>query len=128
MLVPIVQVLSKSTTLQVILDSGSAMASLSSLQNRHGMVYLNDDSSSGEGFAEADHNHSAVAAVVTLPCVEQASSRSSSRGGESEASYEDVYSSSDDSYHSDCDDIAEYWDPYCKKLALYILYCMDECK
>ena len=87
------------------------------------MVYLEpDDSSSGEGFAETEralqqqqHNHQQRAVPFTDPYLEQYS-RSSSRGGESEASYEDVYSSSEDSYHSECDEIAEYWDPYCEQL------------
>ena len=35
----------------------------------------------------------------------------SSSGVESEGSYAEVYS--DDSYHSDGDEIAEMWDPYC---------------
>ncbi len=38
----------------------------------------------------------------------------SSSGVESEGSYAEVYS--DDSYHSDGDEIAEMWDPYCTYL------------
>lgn len=90
------------------------MASLTSMQHRHGMVYLeNEDSSSGEGFAEPHLAAAGLAAGIHPYGEMGALSRSSSRGGESEASYEDVYSS-DESYHSECDDIAEYWDPYCK--------------
>ena len=89
-------------------------------EHRRGMVYMeNDDSSSGEGFPEADHHQQQQQQhFAGRPYAEQGSSRSSSRGGESEASYEEVYSSSEDSYsyHSDCDDIAEYWDPYCELL------------
>ena len=113
------------------------MAASSSLQHRHGMVYL-DDSSSGEfSAAEADgpshlHNYShqkyhphqrgqTYQAASTRPSYQQvmplttaatASSRSSSRG---EDSYDEIYSSSEDgSYFSDGDEIADYWDPYCE--------------
>lgn len=90
------------------------MAALSSLPHRHGMVYHEqDDSSSGE--------FSAVVAGVAgaLGDTRPSDNRSPHcrTAAESEDSYEEIYtssSSSEDSYHSECDDIAEYWDPYCK--------------
>ncbi len=124
------------------------MAASSSLQHRHGMVYL-DDSSSGEfSAAEADgpshlhHNYShhqqhqqrklhshqqqqqqqqsyqgnstrtGYPQATSVTAAVSASPRSSSRG---EDSYDDIYSSSDEgSYFSEGDEIADYWDPYCK--------------
>lgn len=78
-------------------------------QNRRGMVYL-DDSSSGE-FAPATSGQQ----NGTDDCPANHSPRNDTTTADSEDSYDEIYSSSDeDSYHSDCDDIAEYWDPYCE--------------
>ena len=103
---------------------------MAALQHRpHGMVYLENDgdSSSGEFLDESPDAHAhpiqppsiirgrTVGAQSHRPSVGGSSSRCSSRGADTEDSYEDVYSSSgEDSYHSECDDIAEYWDPYCE--------------
>ncbi len=91
-------------------------------QNRRGMVYLeHDDSSSGEFAAPGQQHHhsSAGAGEATLQLLQRPSTSDLSPGGtvESEDSYDEIYSSSsdEDSYHSECDDIAEYWDPYCKQ-------------
>ena len=96
-----------------------AMAAMSSLRQRQGMIFL-DDSSSGE-FPDGDPLPEVIPAY-RRPSAGGSSSRSSSRGDDSEreCSYDEIYSSSDDeeSYHSDCDDIAEYWDPYCKLAAI----------
>ena len=109
---------------------------MAALQHRHGMVYLEQDGdsiSSGEFLAESTDappppsqqihiqppsiiRGRTVGARSHRPSMDGSSSRCSSRGADTEDSYEDVYSSSgEDSYHSECDDIAEYWDPYCKR-------------
>ena len=106
---------------------------MATLQHRHGMVYLEQDGdsiSSGEFLAESTDGSNppptqhiqppsiirgrTVGARRQRPSIDS-SSRCSSRGADTEESYDDVYSSSgEDSYHSECDDIAQYWDPYCK--------------
>lgn len=78
------------------------------------MVY-HEDSSSGE-FQESyqqPHQHGRQPHHRPLASGSGSSSRCSA---DTENSYEDVYSSSseDEDYHSDCDDLAEYWDPYCE--------------
>ena len=103
-------------------------------QHRHGMVYIEEndgDSSSSEFLAEStDHLAPSLHQPPSIqppsiirgrvvrgqrPSMDGSSSRCSSRGAETEDSYDDIYSSSgEDSYHSECDDIAEYWDPYCE--------------
>lgn len=86
------------------------MAALSSLPHRHGMIYQEqDDTSSGEFPAGG-------ALGSTRPSSDTSSPAQRSRTAGSEDSYEEIYTSSseEESYHSDCDDIAEYWDPYCK--------------
>ena len=80
------------------------------------MVYL-DDSSSGEFASPAGQHHSRAPAPDRTPHRPSDSTRND-RAADSEDSYDEIYSSSDeDSYHSDCGDIAEYWDPYCEQLA-----------
>ncbi len=110
---------------------------MAALQHRHGMVYLENDGdsiSSGEFLAESTdvhppppQHHIQPPSIIRgramvgpqRPSVGGSSSRCSSRGADTEDSYEDVYSSSgEDSYHSECDDIAQYWDPYCKRNAI----------
>ena len=91
------------------------MAALSSLQRRpHGMVYLeHEDSSSGE-YPETGQHHRGHSSRLQGTGGSPHGSLPRCRTADSEDSYEEIYSSSeDDSYHSDCDDIAEYWDPYC---------------
>jgi len=94
------------------------MAALSSMQHRHGMIYLeNDDSSSCEAelLSETEHNHHHHHSTVTVPVRPPGHSlRRSFSPALSDDSYDEVYSSDEDSYHSDCDEFAEYWDPYCK--------------
>ncbi len=94
------------------------MAALSNMQHRHGMVYL-EDTSSGEfeaGLPPGPITPSDVLVSVTAPPHFRTASGSSSKGAGSEGSYEEIYSSSSDdecdSYHSEGDDFAEYWDPY----------------
>lgn len=88
------------------------MEALSGLQHRNGMVYHEQDESSSGEFADPSHHHLPVSAASSDSTVLQSCSF---RTAESGGSYEEIYSSSEeDSYHSDCDDIAEYWDPYCK--------------
>ena len=113
-----------------------SMAASSSLQHRHGMVYLEDSSSGEFSAAEADgHLHhscshhprpqprmrsqnSYPAVAAARPSFQQvnnattaASSRSSSGDDES---YDEIYSSDEGSYFSEGDELADYWDPYCK--------------
>ena len=101
------------------------------------MVYL-DDSSSGEFASPAGQHHSRAPAPDRTPHRPSDSPRND-RAADSEDSYDEIYSSSDeDSYHSDCGDIAEYWDPYCEQLAsasdinndqLFLLQCTNfNCK
>lgn len=88
------------------------MAALSSLPHvhRHGTVYHEQDESSSSGeFLAGGAGGTVRPPSSDLPprC----------RTADSEDSYEEIYSSSaseEESYHSECDDIAEYWDPYCK--------------
>jgi hypothetical protein len=91
------------------------MATLTSLQHRNGMIYRDqDDSSSGE---YPDPPVRLPPAPVSLtPNNSVAQPRCSSRvAGGSVGSCDGTYSSSEEeSYHSDCDDFAEYWDPYCE--------------
>lgn len=98
---------------------GAQMAALTSLQHRNGMIYHEqDDSSSGEFPGPSSRHRLPVGAGdgrASSAGSDKLLQRSSSRTAGSEGSYEEIYSSSEeDSYHSDCDDIAEYWDPYCK--------------
>lgn len=54
--------------------------------NRHGMVYVDD----------------------------LRESKSHASRGEDDSDYADIEDSSDESFHSEGEEIAEYWDPYCK--------------
>lgn len=77
---------------------------MAGVANRQGMIFVDDDDD------EADS-----APVMTSSCehgdgLQRPGSPVSSSGVESEGSYAEVYS--DDSYHSDGDEIAEMWDPY----------------
>ena len=97
------------------------MAALSSLQHRNGMIYHDqEDSSSGE-FSDPNHHHHhhhhpGPGPVGSPGDMSAPQARCNSRSAGSEASYEEIYSSSEEeSYHSDCGDIAEYWDPYCEQ-------------
>lgn len=107
---------------------GALMAALSSLQqHRHGMIYHEqDDSSSGE-FPESGQSRPSPTGAHRRPSDRDSSPappRCSPRTAGSEGSYEEIYSSSgEDSYHSECDDIAEYWDPYCK--LVYLIRCIE---
>lgn len=70
------------------------MTTVTASPHRHGMVFVDD---SGE-----------------YDCLSgQPASPAASSGADSESDlYAEVYS--DDSYHSDGEEFAEYWDPYCK--------------
>lgn len=84
------------------------MAALTSLQHRHGMIYL-DDSSSGEYPSESGGQPRPPPVSHYRP--ESVSSASSSRGGgETEDSYEEVYTSEEGEEEIE----PEYWDPYRK--------------
>lgn len=97
-------------------------------QNRRGMVYL-DDSSSGEFAAPGQHSSTSYAST-DIATHRPSDSPRNDRAAGSEDSYDEIYSSSDeDSYHSDCDDIAEYWDPYCEAHQLasdHVWLCHDQ--
>ena len=75
---------------------------MAGLANRQGMIFVDDDddeADSAPGMTSYEHD------------LQRPGSPVSSSGVESEGSYAEVYS--DDSYHSDGDEIAEIWDPYC---------------
>jgi len=109
------------------------------------MVYLEDSSSGEFSAAEADshlhHNYSdhqqpkmrsqnnypAVAATRPgFPQVTNATTAASSRSSfGDDDSYDEIYSSSDEgSYFSEGDELADYWDPYCKwTVHFYTVWC-----
>ena len=62
------------------------------------MVFVDDDDEEDSGLTSYERS------------LQHPESPASSSGVESEGSYAEVYS--DDSYHSDGDEIAEMWDPY----------------
>lgn len=72
---------------------------MAGVASRQGAVFVDDDVEGGE---------------VRYDSLQQPGSPTSSSGVESEGSYAEVYS--DDSYHSDGDEIAEIWDPYCTSI------------
>ena len=76
------------------------MAGVATTPSRQGMVFVDDDDEEDSGLTSYGRDG-----------LQQPGSPASSSGVESEGSYAEVYS--DDSYHSDGDEIAEMWDPYC---------------
>ena len=74
---------------------------MAGVANRQGMVFVDDDDEDDSAPVMTSYEHG----------LQRPGSPVSSSGVESEGSYAEVYS--DDSYHSDGDEIAEMWDPYC---------------
>lgn len=80
------------------------------IANRQGMIFVDDDDEEDSAPGMTSYEHAGL---------QRPGSPVSSSGVESEGSYAEVYS--DDSYHSDGDEIAEMWDPYCK---YFIVKCV----
>ena len=74
---------------------------MAGVANRQGMIFVDDDDDDDSAPVMTSYEHG----------LQRPGSPVSSSGVESEGSYAEVYS--DDSYHSDGDEIAEMWDPYC---------------
>lgn len=82
---------------------------MAGVANRQGMIFVDDhddeEDSAPPVMTGSYHEHGSGGGL------QRPGSPVSSSGVESEGSYAEVYS--DDSYHSDGDEIAEIWDPYC---------------
>jgi hypothetical protein len=82
---------------------------MAGVANRQGMIFVDDhddEEDSAPPPVMTSYEHGVGGGGLQRP-----GSPVSSSGVESEGSYAEVYS--DDSYHSDGDEIAEIWDPYC---------------
>lgn len=79
---------------------------MAGLASRQGIVFVDNLGGGSSALEQVDGG-----ASTRYEGLQQPGSPVSSSGVESEGSYAEVYS--DDSYHSDGDDIAEMWDPYC---------------
>ena len=87
---------------------------MAGIANRQGMIFVDDHDDEEDSpppvMTGSYHEHGGGGGL------QQPGSPVSSSGVESEGSYAEVYS--DDSYHSDGDEIAEIWDPYCTCVSL----------
>lgn len=94
---------------------------MAGIANRpQGMVFVDRDG------ADDDDDSDALDDVDTgVSSLQQPGSPVSSSGVESEGSYAEVYS--DDSYHSEGDEIAEMWDPYRMLLMQYCTVLYSSC-
>ena len=80
---------------------------MAGVTSRQGVVFVDSAGGGGDALEQVDREESTHYGTLQAP-----GSPVSSSGVESEGSYAEVYS--DDSYHSDGDEIAEIWDPYRK--------------